>query len=86
VLKSHQRKSNHRVPRSKEVDTYGAQVFAPDYSATVLAAKMCTNTNEHSMYIRFLCMLSTWMFIYSQTTSTITLTFHYSLVLTITRG
>ncbi len=29
-------------------------VFAPDYSATVLAAKMCNNSNEHSMYIRFM--------------------------------
>jgi hypothetical protein len=38
-----------------EVHTYGALVFAPDYSATVLAAKMCTNSNQHSMYIRFLC-------------------------------
>jgi len=36
-----------------EVDTYGAPVFAPDYSATVLVAKMCTNANEHSMYIAY---------------------------------
>ncbi len=27
-----------------EVDNNGAPVFAPDYSATVLAAKMCTNS------------------------------------------
>ncbi len=38
-----------------EVDTYGAPVFAPDYGATVLAAKMCTNSNELARYIRFLC-------------------------------
>jgi hypothetical protein len=33
--------------------------FAPEYSATVLAAKMCTNSLEHSIYIIFpyiLCM------------------------------
>jgi hypothetical protein len=33
-------------PESKgknKVDTYGTPVFAPDYSATVLAAKMYTN-------------------------------------------
>ncbi len=48
VLKSHLIKSTHRVPRSYVVDTYGAQVFAPDYSATVLAAKM-SSSNEHSM-------------------------------------
>jgi hypothetical protein len=37
-----------------EVDNNGAPVFAPDYSATALVAKMCTNSNEHSMYIIFL--------------------------------
>jgi len=37
-----------------EVDTYRAQVFAPEYSTIVLAAKMYTNTNEHSMHIRFI--------------------------------
>ncbi len=52
MFKSQLIKSNHRVLRKKEVDTYGASVFAPDYIATVLAAKMCTNSNEHSMYIR----------------------------------
>jgi hypothetical protein len=29
---------------------------APDYSATVLAAKMCTNSNEHSMHIISPCL------------------------------
>jgi hypothetical protein len=29
------------------------QFFAPDYIVTVLAAKMCTNSNDHSMYIKF---------------------------------
>ncbi len=38
-----------------EVNTQGAPVFAPDYSASVLAKKMCTNNaNGHFMYIRFL--------------------------------
>jgi hypothetical protein len=32
------------------------QFGAPDYSNTVLAAKMCTKANEHSMYIRFSCV------------------------------
>jgi hypothetical protein len=31
---------------------YGSPVFAPDYSTTVLADKMCTSSNEHSIYIR----------------------------------
>jgi hypothetical protein len=54
MFKSHQIKSNHRVLRKNEVDTCGAPVFAPDYSTTVLAAKMCTNSTEHSMYNIFL--------------------------------
>ncbi len=37
-----------------KVDTNGAPVFSPDYSASVLTAKMCTNSDEDSMYIRFL--------------------------------
>jgi hypothetical protein len=37
-----------------KVDTFGAPVFASDYSATVLAAKICINSHEHSMYIIFL--------------------------------
>jgi hypothetical protein len=45
----HQIKSNHRVLRKKYVETYGASVFAPDYSATVLAVQMCTNSIEHFM-------------------------------------
>ncbi len=47
-------KSNHRVLSKNKVDTYGPPVFAQDYSATILAAKMCTDSNEQSMYIRFL--------------------------------
>ncbi len=50
MFKSYQIKSNHRVLRKNEVDTYGAPVFVPDYSTTVLAANMCANSNEHSMY------------------------------------
>jgi len=54
AFKSHRIKSNHRLPRKSIVGTYGATVFAPDFGTTVLAAKMCTNSNEHSMYVRFL--------------------------------
>jgi hypothetical protein len=54
IFKSHKIKSNHRVLRKNEVDTYGSLVFAPDYSNTGLAAKLCTNSNEDSIYIRFL--------------------------------
>jgi hypothetical protein len=32
----------------------GAPLFTPDYTAIVLAAKICTNSNLHSIYIRFL--------------------------------
>jgi hypothetical protein len=49
VFKTHQIKSDHRV-----LGKNGAPVFAPDYSATVLAVKMWTNSNEHSLYVRFL--------------------------------
>jgi hypothetical protein len=34
---------NPQSPKKRNVDTYGAPVFAPDCSATVLAAEMCTN-------------------------------------------
>ncbi len=54
---SHQIKSNHIVLRKNEVNTYGAPVFAPEHSATVLAAKMCSNSKEHSTYFRFLLFL-----------------------------
>jgi hypothetical protein len=40
MFKTHEVKSNHRIPRKNYVDTYGAPVFAPEYSATGLAAKM----------------------------------------------
>jgi hypothetical protein len=53
MFKSHLIKSNHTVPMKNNVDTYGAPVFAPDFSATVLAAKIFTDSDEHSMY-RFL--------------------------------
>ncbi len=41
--------SSHRVISKKRVDTCGAPVFAPGYSATVLVAEMCTNHSEHSI-------------------------------------
>jgi hypothetical protein len=34
-----------------KVDTCEAPVFVPDYSTTVLAAKICTTSHEHSIYI-----------------------------------
>ncbi len=42
MLKSPLIKSNHRILRKIKwiVDTYGVPAFAPDYSATDLAAKM----------------------------------------------
>jgi hypothetical protein len=52
MFKRHLIKLNHIVLRKKR-NTYGAPVFAPDYSATVLAAKLCTNSH---LYIRFLCI------------------------------
>ncbi len=57
MFKSHQIKSNHRVLSKNEVYSNGLPVFAPDYMPTVLAAKMCSNSNEHSMNIRFLWLL-----------------------------
>jgi hypothetical protein len=42
-------------PLQIKVDTYLAPIFAPDHSADVLVAKMCTNQHEHSIQIRFLC-------------------------------
>ncbi len=44
MFKSHKIKSDDRVLRKNLVDTYGAPVFAPDYSAMGLAAKMRTNS------------------------------------------
>ncbi len=50
MFKNHYIKSNHRILRKNEVYTYGTQVFAPDYSATGLAAKMCTNS-QWALYV-----------------------------------
>jgi len=41
-----------KITKENRVDTYG--VFAHDYSTTVLATKMFTNFNAHSMYVIFL--------------------------------
>ncbi len=46
-----------RVLGKNKVDTYGAPVFAPDYSATVLATKICTNS---------LCLLYFYVFSHEQ--------------------
>jgi hypothetical protein len=40
MFKNHYINSNHRVLRKIEKYTYEPPVFAPDYSATGLAAKM----------------------------------------------
>ncbi len=53
MFKSHLLQSNHRFLSKNKVYTYRAPVFAPDFSTAVLAAKICTNSHEHSMYIRF---------------------------------
>ena len=58
MLKSYLIKSNHRVLRKNEVDTYEAPVFAPEHSVTILAAKMSSNYNEHSTYFRFFIVLA----------------------------
>jgi hypothetical protein len=44
MFKSHLIKSDHRVLRKNEADTYGPPVFAPDYSAAGLATKMWANS------------------------------------------
>jgi len=49
VFKNQLIKSNHRVIWKDFVDTNGAPVFAPDYRAIVLMAKMCTNHHEQSI-------------------------------------
>jgi hypothetical protein len=49
MFKSNLIKSNHRVLRKNEVDTYEAPIFANDYSAIVLAT-----SNGQSVNNRFL--------------------------------
>ncbi len=44
MFKGHSIKSDHTIFRKNLVDAYGASVFAPDYSATCLAAKMWTHS------------------------------------------
>jgi hypothetical protein len=45
MFKSCKIKSNQKVLGKNKVDIYGAPVFAPDYSTTVLAAKMFLTPN-----------------------------------------
>jgi hypothetical protein len=40
MFKGHQIKSNHRILRKNEEDTYGSPILAPDYIATGLSTKM----------------------------------------------
>jgi hypothetical protein len=54
IFKSYLIKSSHIVPRKNKVHTYGELVFAPYYSATLLVAKIGSNSHVHSMYVRFL--------------------------------
>jgi hypothetical protein len=49
MFKSHFIKSNHRDISKNKVDTYESPVFAADYGATVLAANLCTNSNDNYM-------------------------------------
>jgi hypothetical protein len=46
------------IQRKNKVDIYGSPVFAPDYSAPVQAAELCTNSHEHSKYIRYRCFVT----------------------------
>jgi hypothetical protein len=57
MFKSHKINLKHRVPKKNKVYTYRTLVFAPDHSATVLPAQMCTNSNEHYIFIRFLWLV-----------------------------
>ena len=54
MFKCHYIKSNHRSVGKNKVGTYCRTSFAIDYSAPVLADKLCANSYEHSMYIRYL--------------------------------
>ncbi len=50
VFTSHLIKSNHKSTKEKLSRYLWSTRFAPDYSTTVLAAKMCTNNpHEHSL-------------------------------------
>ena len=49
MFKSQLIKSDYRVLREIYEDAYRTPVFAPDYIATVLVAKLCTNSDEYSM-------------------------------------
>jgi hypothetical protein len=51
MFKCHLIESNHSPKQTKSRHLWSTS-FAPDYSATVLAA--CTNSHEHSRYVRFL--------------------------------
>ncbi len=51
MFKSHKIKFNQRVLRKNEVVTYGTPIFAPDHSAIILSAKMCTNSIKYYIYI-----------------------------------
>ncbi len=42
-------KNKLQSPMQNRADIYGAPVFAPDYSATILVVKMWTNNHEHSI-------------------------------------
>jgi len=50
MFKRHWIKSNRRDLKKIKVNTYGVPDFVPDYSATVSVTKICTNSNEYSMF------------------------------------
>jgi hypothetical protein len=57
MFKSRLIKSNHRIQKKNGVGAYGAPVFAPEYNATVLGTKICTNSIEYKLY--FISMVKT---------------------------
>ncbi len=53
MLKGNFIESNYRVLRKNKVDTQEVLIFVPNYSTTVIAAKMSTNSNENSVRFAF---------------------------------
>jgi NAD-dependent oxidoreductase involved in siderophore biosynthesis len=49
MFKCHFIKANHIVLSKTYGEYLWSTYFAPDYTATALVAKMCSNPNEHSI-------------------------------------
>ncbi len=56
MFKSQLIKSNTESEAKHRVDTYGATVFSPDFSSTIIVDKLCRNQQEPPIQIRLLCM------------------------------